>query len=84
MTRINYLYQIQINDDSEVKNFTKIMDIVKYLNDVYNMPLFSRDILHGWFRDKHKRKNIILQNIKLIDRIQQPNKLAPRKEKVKL
>ena len=83
MTRKNYIYQIQINDDSEIKNFTKIMDIVNYLNEVYKMPIFSRDILHGWFRDLHKRKNIMLENMKLVERIAQPNKHPVRKGRVK-
>ena len=84
MVRKNYLYQVQIDNDNDVMVYNNIYSVVEYLNQEFKMPCFSRDILHGWFRDRVKRKNIMLQHLKLIERIEQPNKLAPRKEKAKL
>ncbi len=84
MVRKNYLYQVQIDNDNEVVGFNNIGSVVDYLNEKFKMPCFSRDILHGWFHNKHKRKNVMLQHLKLIQRIEQPNKLALKKERAKL
>lgn len=83
MCRTNYTYQVQLNNESEIKIFDKVSEIVNYLNDEYKMPLITIDILHGFFRCRTKRKNVLLTNLSILDRVKIPNKHQPKKEKVK-
>jgi len=79
-----YLYQVQIDNDTEVLYFGSLNEIVEYINDVYKLPLMTFDKLVNHFQSRTKKKNVILGSLKILERIEQPNKLALKKEMAKL
>lgn len=79
-----YLYQVQIDNDTEVLYFGSLNEIVEYINDVYKLPLMTFDKLVNHFQSRTKKKNVILGSLKTLERIEQPNKLALKKEMAKL
>jgi len=79
-----YLYQVQIDNDTEVLYFGSLNEIVEYINDVYKLPLMTFDKLVNHFQSRTKKKNVILGSLKVLERIEQPNKLALKKEMAKL
>ena len=82
--RKSYLYQIQVNNESEIMYFNNLSGIVEYINEVYKMPIVSFDKVENYFQSRTKKKNVILANLKLIERILQPNKPSQNKGKAKL
>ncbi len=79
-----YLYQVQVDNDTEVLYFGSLNEIVEYINDVYKLPLMTFDKLVNHFQSRTKKKNVILGSLKILERIEQPNKLALKKEMAKL
>lgn len=79
-----YLYQVQVDNDTEVLYFGSLNEIVDYINDMYKLPLMTFDKLVNHFQSRTKKKNVILGNFKVLERIEQPNKLALKKEMAKL
>lgn len=79
-----YLYQVQVDNDTEVLYFGSLNEIVEYINDVYKLPLMTFDKLVNHFQSRTKKKNVILGSLKVLERIEQPNKLALKKEMAKL
>ena len=79
-----YLYQVQVDNDAEILYFGSLNEIVDYINDMYKLPLMTFDKLVNHFQSRTKKKNVILGNFKVLERIEQPNKLALKKEMAKL
>tara|TARA_R100001463_G_scaffold27355_3_gene63416 strand:+ start:260 stop:514 length:255 start_codon:yes stop_codon:yes gene_type:complete len=84
MGRKNYIYHIQFGEEDDVICLDTMPKVVEYLNKKYNMPYFSRDMIRGWFRGEDKRKNVLLKNIKSLERIELPRKHPQQKGKAKL
>ena len=50
MCRTNYTYQVQLNNESEIKIFDKVSEIVNYLNDEYKMDSYFTRRRKKFFR----------------------------------
>ena len=64
-----YKYFVKFNEDDDTKHFDKLSDLCNYLNDYYNLDIFSRDNMINYFYKRTKKINKIFDGFELLHRI---------------
>jgi len=64
-----YKYFVKFNDDDEKKEFGKLDDLCNYLNDYFNLEIYSRDNMINYFYKRTKKINPIFEGFELLHRI---------------
>lgn len=64
-----YDYVVKFNEEDDTKHFPNINDLCNYLNDYYNLDIYSRDNMINYFYKRTKKINKIFDGFELLHRI---------------